>query len=199
MFKFNFTVTAILALVFSRAALADGPFGVAMGEDASKYPDCMPMPHDANAYVCKALRKSHPDFGSFLLISPKETGVCKVVAMGHDIDDNGSGDRTREAADKIAQQLVTIYGQWTKKFDFLHAGALFKEDNDWLMALMRQERSYIFDWMPDTMAPTPTGVVSVLLEAHAKSLDRGFVTLDFEFSNFPKCKEILKSAEASAF
>jgi len=178
---------------------ADGPFGVSMGDDASKIPGCTPAPNGRNGlYICKTLPKPHPDFESYSLLSPKETGVCEISALGADIQDNGVGTRTQSKVDTIAGQIATSYGQWTKKYDFVHADAMFKDTEYWLMAVSKDERSYSYLWSPGQFA-TKNDVHSVVVAAHATRHDVGYVFLQFDFPNIDKCIEAAKKANAAVF
>lgn len=181
------------------AAHADGPFGVSMGDSISTLPSCAPAKGSPpGVYICSSLPKSHSGFRSFMVVSSKDAGICKVGAIGTEISDSTDGIKTRNKADEIANQIASMYGNWSIKYDFIHAGALFTENHRWLMALKLKERSYIYMWNAAQTAGK-NGVDKISVEADAESTSIGYITIQFQFANFARCKQAMEKEEASVF
>jgi len=191
---------ALLCLITTRTAFADGPFGVDVGSPVSALPGCKSAPGDFGAYVCTSLPKSHPDFVRFIVIATPMAGVCKVEAMGSAIADSGSAAETRARIDRIAEQLVTTYGPYSAKIDVLATESIWTKPTEWLMALHRQERDYAYVWLEGEGNYKPVnGVRGIKLEVAAKSPRSATVKIGFEFVNFDACDNEINAKEGNAF
>lgn len=107
-----------------------------------------------------------------VLISPK-LGVYTVSAMV-DVTTNRSGEQVREKYADIKNLLVARYGKPTNDFDFVHPGALFREDTEFMMSLKQKERSLVAAWvLPDK--------TNISLEAIGLSIDKASILLIYQF------------------
>lgn len=192
-------VSVVVASFVSTESRADGPFGISMGIDASTLPGCsLSSSGHPGMYLCKSVPKPHPDIEEYFIFSPRDVGICRIVAVGRDISDSGNGGRTRQKTDEIAAQIATSYGQWTKRWDFLHVGALFTEDVYWLMAVRKDERTYGYVWSDGNFA-SKNAVKELMVTAKASKSDTGYVSIQFDFSNRDKCDESKKKSEGAVF
>jgi hypothetical protein len=188
----------LLSLLAPLVALADGPFGVTMGDDPTKFPACKPET-SSESFECSGLPKAHPDFDYFLLMSTKETGVCKIAAMSPTIDDNGNGTETRRKFEQIKEQLIASYGQPTGTDDFITPGALWKEPGEWLMAVYKKERTHAAYWLKEDGFTGKNDVTGIRITVQALSRDEGVISLGFEFTNVDRCLEIRKKQRENVF
>jgi hypothetical protein len=120
------------------------------------------------------------------VISPKQ-GLCKVGATGLTVDTGSGGSDLRMVFERIAGRLATKYGDPEHSFDFLQAGSIWREPNEWMMALKLKERVLANSW-------TGSDGVVILLQANALSSNKGWVSLSYEFPNFRACTKELETA-----
>lgn len=116
----------------------------------------------------------------FATISP-ETGLCKIAAMVT-FPANQSGDQVRLKFSGVRNLLVAKYGEPNKEYDFLHVGALYHDENEFMWSLYKEERTLAMDWVLK-------GGDSIMLEAKALDQRTGLIVLSYEYQpEFDKWK-----------
>ena len=73
-------------------------------------------------YRTKTLLSGHPDFEFYSAIVTPEHGLCKITAVGKDINVNSFGSALTEKFNDLVGVLSSKYGSPFRKFDFLRAG-----------------------------------------------------------------------------
>lgn len=189
----------LLPFFLAEPAHADGPFGIDMGVDARTVTSCDPSSSGSPSFFqCTTLPKPHSAFEMYSLMSPKQTGVCRISAAGVDIRDGGYGVSTRNKVDEIAEQVKLTYGPWTKKFDFLMPGSIWDDPDDWLMGIAKEDRLYSYAW--ESVTPTAkNNVEDIVVTAKATRSDTGYVYVEINFLNSKECMKAARAAEADAF
>jgi len=119
----------------------------------------------------------HPDFELYAVGISSSTGVARILAVSKTIDTNVYGDNLKEKYRELVKGLESKYGPATKSFDFLQSKSIWNEGNDWMMALLKEERDLMTFWQ------LPGGT-SIHLEAKALSTSQGYVTVEYQFPNF---------------
>ena len=115
-------------------SLADGPFGVTMGQDPGLLKECKPRTERPGWYICSALPRTHPDMEAYQVQAFPETGVCFVKAIGKDIQINPFGTSLKAKVDSLEAQVAETYGR-SQKRDFLRSGSVWKEAAEWTTGL----------------------------------------------------------------
>lgn len=98
----------------------DGPFGLRMGLSPEEAKVVMPSLEEAEQgsgiYRSDSVPTPHPDFKSYLLFFSSKSGLCKIVAIGKDIQSGYTGLELRTAFDDLDKALSEKYGKG-KKYD----------------------------------------------------------------------------------
>jgi hypothetical protein len=177
---------------------AKGPFGLAAGmnEDsvrkATRQFSAVASASGTGFFSATSVPRPHQSFESYLFrIGPTE-GLCKIMAVGVDVEMNSFGKQLKEEFDRLVETLTEKYGA-AESFDYLTRGSIWDEPEDWSMALAKQERTLAATW-EFKPARAEDSVQNVLLEAKANSRSKGFVTLTYEFANHKGCLKELKKA-----
>lgn len=181
-----------------KAQSYDGPFGFDVGSDISEYANCSKL-DQPGIYQCSSAKKPHPDIEFYVVKHFDEVGICWIKGIGNDINDNGYGTNTKAQVDKIKSQIEGVYGDSTKSFNFLSAGSIWDEGNDWMMGVVREERYYNFFWTEDDGYIKIKKIDSIYLTANALSSSKGYFSIEFAGENKDRCDSIANSEGASAF
>ena len=192
-----FLVLGILTLSVLHGSAQEqaAPFGLRMGTPRTEvlalvgnYSESQPgFLHVRN------VPRTSPDFEAYGLIVSPTLGLCKILAVGRDLELNASGDNLKEAFAETARALDEEYGRH-ELYDYLKPGSLLKNPDDWTIALVKTQRVLAGTWTP---APS-SGLGSILLETVAPSASVGYLELHFEGRTFGACKEELAHARRSA-
>jgi len=73
--------------------------------------------------------------------------------------------------------------------------SIWDEPKDWMMALLRQERLLAAIWDDKSKTPLPTNIQWVFLTADAVVTDRGFIVVEYAFTNLSTCEAEIKQQE----
>lgn len=195
----NVLAVGALFAALGPAAWADGPFGVEIGSDISRYASCSPASSGNGMYTCNAVPKPHSAFESYVLQYAPSTGVCWIKAVGKDIKDNSRGGSTQRNTDEIARQIAINYGPHTSTADFLTPDSIWDEPTDWLMGISEEDRYYGYFWEAEEGFPPRNRVVEIGVLAKATSSDTGYVIVEFSGDNEEACEAEISRIEASVF
>lgn len=189
-------LAAALALL---APLAHaGPFGLEQGMRLERLKQVAGLKDEGEfLYSTTRLPRTHPDFTDFRLLVTPEQGLCKLTAWTDPIPTNTYGEGVRRKYASLLAALEARYGAH-KKFDFLRAGSIWDEPRDWMMGLLREERTLATYWDNEEGSRMSDRLVSVSLRAHAVSTSQGLIQLTYEFENMPACIAEIRRRESSA-
>ncbi|MFZ4835116.1 hypothetical protein [Rouxiella sp. Mn2063] len=177
----------------------DGPFGLEAGLSKKNIEDMTggdlkPVENSANLYTSESLPKQNADFEAYgLLISPK-AGLCQIRAIGKNVDTDSYGIALKSKYEELSDSLSSIYGK-AEKNDFLLSGSIWKEPQDWMMALNKKERFLSAEWKGTKEAPLKNNLRSVSVEVRANGSSQGYVFLQYDFSNSDICKKEIEGAK----
>ncbi|MEI9969760.1 MAG: hypothetical protein WDM87_14475 [Terracidiphilus sp.] len=179
-------ISFFLLFAFSSTLCVAGPFGFDYGmskQDVVKIVGKNAIVEDdGDMLTLSTAPKPHGDFDKYLLIISPEKGLLKIVAVGIDIDTSGDGTQLKDEFEKLRTALSANYGQPEHDFDFLHAGSIWTDDQDWMMGLLKQDRSLASYW--DANPALRPNFEGIALEAKALSSDKGYVVLSYEFDGW---------------
>lgn len=191
----NLTLAAVLLSV-SVAATA-GPFGLDMGTPLAELNKQMKLkPETPAVYSTPSVPKAHPEFDSYALVVTPTHGLCKIVAGSKAISTSVYGAELVRTFSDFESALATKYGN-PKRYDFLRNGSIWKEPREWMMGLLKKERTLESYWTNEDRE-LPDSVKAIQLQAHALSKEQAYVTLVYEFKNLVQCDGWIKSQKDSA-
>jgi hypothetical protein len=121
-----------------------------------------------------------------MVVVTASQGLCKVGGIGRTIQSSSFGTEIHDEFDQLEEALEKRYGKH-KAFDFLRAGSIWDDSQDWMMSLAKKERRLAAFWGSEWGSSTPQGLQAIALQAHALGPSRGYVNLAYEFENFDKC------------
>lgn len=199
--KYVLKIVAALVIggVFGSHAKVDAQqFGLNMGESTAQI--------TAKGVVLKKVsegvwRTSYLPYGNkafddyWLTISPKQ-GLCKITAWISKIQDSSYGDNTKSKFLSLKQALTQRYGTPSNDFDFLRAGAIWKEPNEWMWSISKKERTLASFWGSETN-PAKNPVKYIALQAKGVSPEVALISVGYELTNASKCMDEIKNLDAS--
>ena len=181
---------------------AEGPFGLEAGLTKKNIEDMIgaelkPFPDSVNLYTSDKLPKQNANFGMYgLLISPK-SGLCEIRAVGRDIDTDSHGLALKSKFEDLKGSLSSLYGKG-KTTDVLLAGSLWKEPQDWMMGLLKNERFLSTTWRGTKEMPLKNNIASISIETKAISAEQGYLYIQYLFTNDDICKAEIEAAKKSS-
>ncbi|MCM2340111.1 hypothetical protein [Rhodoferax sp.] len=191
------TIKMLLTISMTTAITAiAGPFGMEKGmsldalQSLGKF---SPVESKKFVYRAKTLKQGHPDFEVYSVIITPSQGLCKITAFGKDFDTSSYGLELTSKYKDIKNSLKQKYGNTSQDLDFLMAGSIWKNSNEWMMSLRQKERKLMAMWDKEKSTLNDS-LSAILLQAHAVSQTKGYLTLSYEFDNSDAC---LTELEAS--
>jgi len=186
--------------------ISNCPFGLCMGQSLD---EIKKLTGESNVkevskdfYELHTVPKPHPSFSTYIVLIDSEIGVCKVNAISDDIITSVYGTELKSQFEAIQSQLEKTYGK-EKKYDFLSAGSIWRESNDWMMGLLKKERFLSSYWTlkesdESNKVIKLRNINTISLQATAISQEKGYISLGYEFNNFQDCAKKIKDKEASS-
>lgn len=174
-----------------------GPFGLEMGISLAELSKQMKLNlKESNVYTTMSVPKSHKDFDNYQLIITPAHGLCKVIAFSLPIRTSVYGTELVSKFTSIEEVLSAKYGT-PERFDFSNSGSIWNESRDWMMGLVKKERSLMTFWL-NTKLELPNNISTIKLDAVAANTELAMVILTYEFINVNQCINWIKSQDNSA-
>lgn len=170
-------------------ATYDGPFGLKMGLSPAEVKVAIPSLEKTDlgpgVYRSNSVPISHPDFEGYTLIFSQRSGLCKITAIGKDIQSGDTGFEVRSAFDDLDKAVTNKYGKG-KKFDF--SSERYDSPEFWMMHLSHKNRTFEKHW-PSTEggANLPSDLSAIGLSARASDMRTGYLVMSYEFQNISDC------------
>lgn len=176
---------------------ADGPLGLAAGLSKDLIEQMtgerLVLTDDGqNLYQMNHAPKSNQAFEAYALVISPTVGLCQIRAIGKTIDTNGFGHQLKSGFDELSGSLTSIYGP-PQTLDMLMPGSIWKDPDDWMMGLYKKDRSLMADWTGSSSVPLKSSLKSVILQARALGSDKGYVLLQYSFTNDAQCQAEAKT------
>lgn len=181
---------------------AEGPFGLEAGLTQKNIEDMIgaklkPLPDSVNLYTSDTLPKQNGDFEMYgLLISPK-AGLCQIRAVGKNIDTDSYGLALKSRFEDLSSSLSSLYGK-AETTDLVLEGSIWKEPQDWMMGLNKKERFLSATWKGTKETPLKNNIDTISIEARANSSSKGYVYLQYSFTNNDVCQAEIEGAKKSS-
>lgn len=187
-------ISFFLLLSFGNAAA--GPFGLDMGmslKDIGAEPE--KVAH--GKYKIINPPKSHSAFESYVVELAPKTGLCFIKAVGKDIRTSSYGLELQSAFNEMKGKLSEAYGE-SETTDMLFPGSIWDEPDDWMMGLIKKERHLMAIWDQEHGSSLPPDISSIGLAARPSSGDKGYLVVEYYFTNEPLCVAELAAQEDHA-
>lgn len=142
--------------------------------------------------------RPYSGFEEYVLVIDPKRGLVKIHAVGKDISTSVYGDELKRAFNSLEESIASGYGE-SKRYDFLRAGSIWDESKDYMIGLLKKERTLESFW-PNNDSTKLKGQVTIIdLEAKALSQGKGYLVLDYEFVGLHEYNEEQKSKENQVF
>ena len=126
--------------------------------------------------VLTSAPKPHPAFEDYVLVFSPAQGLLKIGAFGKDIETTVFGTELRSAYQEMKVALAAAYGT-PRAVEYLPSGSIWKEPEDWMMGLLKKERTISALWE----GALKNNLNDIVLEALASSQTKGYLELTYEF------------------
>lgn len=150
---------------------------------------------DGDIFVFSTAPTPHPEFEEYMCVISSERGLLKVLATTKSIETNDFGETLKGKFLEIQAGVSKAYGQG-KSFDFLEEGSIWNDPRDWMMGLLKQERTLSTYWKPDA---SQDHITIVALKAVALSREKGYVSLGYEFEGWEQYVEKKKQKQDTVY
>ncbi|PHM37197.1 conserved exported hypothetical protein [Xenorhabdus innexi] len=176
---------------------ASGPFGLQMGLTKKNIEDMIGNTLEptkvTNVYLVDKLPKKNDSFKIYALFISPTLGLCKIRAIGNDIENDAYGISLRVKFNDLKTSLDSIYGE-SKETDLLLPSSIWNEPRDWMEGLNKKERVLRAKWESKSEALQKNNVGSLLLSAKASDSSSGYLLLQYEFKNHIECAKEINNA-----
>lgn len=165
-----------------------GPFGLEAGvsvDTIEKMTGQTPRiaKESENLYVTSSVPKPNDAFEKYGLVISPTVGLCVIRAVGKTIQTNDYGHQLQSVYGEMRDALAEVYGK-PKTYDLLMPSSIWKDPNDWMMGLVKQDRMLQAEWTGPSMK---NNIVSVSIDARATNRDKGYFVVEYTFNNTAAC------------
>jgi hypothetical protein len=194
--KMKNSIFALISSCLAGVALA-GPLGLEMGTTLGDLKKITKLEKsDTFKYNTKSLPSGHSGFSDYDLLVTPEHGLCEIVAWTPNIRTSAYGDDLIALFRRFESSLQAKYGAG-KAYDFLRAGSIWTAPRDWMMGLLKNERSLAMTWPKNAADKLPDNLQTISLKASGLGRETGVVTIWYKFDNFNDCESLTKSQDDS--
>jgi hypothetical protein len=179
------------------AAKKNGPFGLWMGMSKAEVEavcTVKAVADNKDFYDLKGLPQAASSLKEYSAIIDPKMGIVKILAMSGPIATNSYGESVMSAFNDLEKALNDKYGAG-KRIDFLRAGSMWKEDRDWMMGLLKDDRTLMEAWLAKDGAKLPDDTAGIMMSASAVNVATGMIDVQYEGTNFHTWAENSKANE----
>ncbi|MDH2398169.1 hypothetical protein QDQ39_20395 [Providencia rettgeri] len=180
----------------------NGPFGFKMGLTKKNIEDMTGVEvklvrEEENLYIVNKSPKNNASFDSFGLVISPTVGLCQIRAIGKDIKNNSHGYPIRDEFSSLVKSLESIYGK-SKQTDVLISGSVWREPQDWMTAIYKEERFLTARWKNQSEPMKSNDLTDIGVEVRADNRSNGFLFLQYVFSNEKECLSEIEASKKSS-
>lgn len=187
-------ICAILMLN-ANAAIA-GPFGLGMGMTIKQI-DPKAKELAPGKFATTKVPKPHSAFEQYVLQVGNKNGLCWIKAVGKNISTSSYGIELKSAFMSMNEKLTKAYGKG-ETTDLLLSGSIWKEPNEFMMAMMKKERFLIAVWNKEKGSKLEGNLKQVGLIASPDGLSKAYLSVEYYFSNDEECNKEIAAQEDGA-
>jgi hypothetical protein len=178
--------------LFASGAVA-GPFGLEMGASVKE----LDVAGSGFKLSLNSVPNPHPLFTNYSIWHSIETGVCRILAISKISENDRYGEDVKSTFSRVRKALEEKYGD-AKTVDYLKSGALWKETDEWVMAIRQNERTYAALWeSPSDQNGEAYSLIQLWVEA--TSSDTSFTVLEYRSIEFDLCNNSIEAKQDSSF
>ncbi len=176
-----------------------GPFGIDMGMSLEKLTEVTGKAPilKGDVYLISP-HKPHPLFETYIVRISKSRGVYFIKSVGKTIQTSIYGDDVKSGFQAVKDGLEKAYGPCSV-IDFLRSGSIWDEPEDWMMALLKDERYLVASWGVQYGSKLPSDLSTIIIAAKAMSLNSGYIGVEYYASFYEEAKEEIKAEQDSVF
>jgi hypothetical protein len=138
----------------------------------------------------------HPDFDEYFCVVSPKTGLVKVIAAGENITTDNLGSELKEKLSEVQAAITKTYGPPKSTYDFLNEGSIWNQPEDWMMGLLKKDRTVATYWI----FPTPQDhIAAISVEAVPLNRETGYILVSYEFDGFHEYVTSRKQKRNDAF
>ena len=183
----------IFILMLCSIALFASPFGLEMGwtkqDLIANNVDI--LLEEGNAFLVDP-PSPHSSFSTYLLVIDSDFGLYFIIATSDEINTSGNGRQLLSKYNDIKDQLISSYGDPTNDINKLDYGSIWDEPQDFMMSLLRGERTIGCDWIDED-----NDNMKITLMPMADSSTSGTITLIYTSRYYDEIEAKTEAAEAS--
>jgi hypothetical protein len=195
MLKKTITMILLSGMFLVSNAIA-GPFGLEMGMSLKEIGGkAEKVAH--GKYNLTNVPKPHSAFEFYVVQVAPKGGLCWIKAIGKDIRTSSYGLELKSAFSDMEEKLEKSYGKH-KKMDNLLQGSIWDEPNDWMMGLIKKERILAAIWEESEGSNLPADLKQIGLIASPSARDKGYISIEYSFTNMDTCEAELDAQEDDA-
>jgi hypothetical protein len=178
----------------SKMVAGDGPFGLVMGLSESMFNGTL---NELKPGVYEATDVPTPNeiFTKYIVRIGPKSGLCWIKALGAPIAVNSFGSQLRSRFEDIEGKLTERYGQG-KKMDALIPGSIWRDPNDWMMGLAKEERILSKIWETGPNSTLSPELQTVYVGASALSGTEGRINVEYAFKNEKECEKEISAGSS---
>lgn len=183
---------SVFLLFLVPGILNAGPFGTKMGDAKETYLDLQEVNQNEpgfEMYYTTKVPKRHSLFQAYIL-KFGNTGLVSVSGFSKSFDNDRYGRGALRAYDNIKKQLTEKYGV-SKNFEFLNQNGLWKDEDEFAMSLVHNERQHGCEWTKNL----PDDLKLIRLMLIGESSDSIKIGLLYEYTNIDSANEINEKIE----
>jgi len=174
-----------LVLIISWSDCWAGPFGFEHGMTKDEITTLVGRQSlvkivNGNIYEFSTAPRPYEAFEFYLLMISPEKGLVKVWAISRDVDTGTDGEQLKKKFQEIQTFVSETYGKG-ETYDSLKAGSIWSAPKDWMLGLLKEERSLACTWM---LTIRKDDITAIRLDTGALSPEKGYVSLGYAFEGF---------------
>lgn len=144
-----------------------------------------------NLYLLDKAPKPNDAFDQYGLVISPTVGLCVIRAVGKTIQTNDFGHQLQAGYGNMKDALTAVYGK-PKTYNFLMPSSIWKDSNDWMTGLYKQDRTLAAEWKGPGIK---NNINSIAIDARALARDKGYFVVEYAFNNSPECTAELKKTK----
>ncbi len=173
-----------------------GPFGLHMGMSVKKIGG-KPEKIAPGKYKLVKVPKPHSAFEMYVVKIAPKGGLCWIKAIGKDISTSSYGFELKSAFNKMKGKLEKSYGKH-ETTDLLMPKSIWNEPNEFMTAMIKKERFLMAIWNRAKGSKLPHNLEEIGLIALPGGREKGYLAIEYSFTNEESCDAELAAQEDGA-
>ena len=179
----------IATAVFSWAccAASAGPFGLTKGMKVEGFPGGLEKVADS-IYMAKDVPNRSDFVETYYLVFGATQGLAKISCNTPIKTTNAYGEEVIAEFKRIETALTQKYGK-SNQLSFLSKGSIWNEPRDWMIGLVKGERTQMTAWPLNKGEKLPDDLKLITIMAVPVNGEKAYIRISYEFDNFGAVSE----------